>query len=70
MENNITWYAAAKFIRELGDKVVIYPVLEWAENDHRPRVADRQLLHRLVRQHVLILTCETITHIPPLTVRW
>lgn len=36
----LTGYAGAKLVGELGDEVIVYSVLHWAQYDHRPRVVD------------------------------
>lgn len=56
----LTWNTAAEFIGELGDEIVVDAILEWPENDHGTRVLYRQLLHGLVREHVLFATCNRL----------
>jgi len=57
----LTWNTAAEFIRKLGDEIVVDAILEWSENDHGTRVLYRQLLHGLVRKHVLFAACNRLT---------
>lgn len=53
----LTWNTAAEFVRELGDEIIVDAVLERSEDDHGTRVLYRQLLHGLVREHVLFAAC-------------
>lgn len=40
MKVGLTWDAGAKLVRELGDEVIVDPVLHGSEHDDRPRVVD------------------------------
>lgn len=55
--SELTWDAAAEFIGELGDEIIVDAILERSENDHGTRVLYRQLLHGLVRKNVLFAAC-------------
>lgn len=56
----LTWNTAAECIGELGDEIIVDAVLERSENDHGTRVLYRQLLHGLVREHVLFAACNRL----------
>lgn len=71
----LTWYTTAKFIRKLGDEIVIDTILERSEHDHGTRVLYHQLLHSFVWKHVLFAACNVLIkdhiytilwHVPPL----
>lgn len=40
MKVGLTWDAGAKLVRELGDEVIVDPVLHGSEHDDWPRVVD------------------------------
>lgn len=69
----LTRYAGAELVGKLGDEVIVYSVLHWAQYDHRPRVVDCNGDEDGVRTHLrthnvpfaLCLLCRSqMTHFP------
>lgn len=54
---SLTWNAAAEFVGELGDEVVVDAILERTEDNNWPSVLYGELLDCLVRQHVFFAAC-------------
>lgn len=54
---SLTWHAAAEFVRELRDEVVVDAILERTEDNDRSGVLYGELLDSLVRQHIFFAAC-------------
>lgn len=60
-KGGLTWDAGAKLVWELGDEVIVDPVLHGSEHDDRPRVVDCDGEEKHTRGSVVPLTIRRTT---------